>query len=173
MGTGPFPGVKRPWRNADHPPSSSAEVKERIGLYFFFSFGPSWPVLRWPLPLPLRFPLYSVLLKYRNDFNVPLFVPFFSKFPNYWFSLRFFYFFSTFSLLLLHIFLLFPFPFFSNSISFFCVSPSYFVLRSFPFILFLSFFSSYLPPFAPCTQDNSLAFLTPWISPSSYDSKQQ
>jgi hypothetical protein len=28
MGTGPFPGVKRPGRGADHPPPSSAEVKK-------------------------------------------------------------------------------------------------------------------------------------------------
>jgi hypothetical protein len=26
MGTGSFPGVKRQWRGADHPPPSSAEV---------------------------------------------------------------------------------------------------------------------------------------------------
>jgi hypothetical protein len=30
MGTGSFPGVKRPGRGVDHPPSSSAEVKERV-----------------------------------------------------------------------------------------------------------------------------------------------
>ena len=29
MGTGSFPGVKQPWRG-DHPPPSSAEVKERV-----------------------------------------------------------------------------------------------------------------------------------------------
>jgi hypothetical protein len=28
MGTGPFPGVKRPGRGADHPPPSSSEVKK-------------------------------------------------------------------------------------------------------------------------------------------------
>jgi len=28
MGTGCFPGVKRPGRGVDHPPRSSAEVKE-------------------------------------------------------------------------------------------------------------------------------------------------
>jgi hypothetical protein len=28
VGTGFFPGVKRPERDADHPPPSSAEVKE-------------------------------------------------------------------------------------------------------------------------------------------------
>jgi len=32
MGTGSFPGVKRPGRGVDHPPQSSAEVKERVEL---------------------------------------------------------------------------------------------------------------------------------------------
>ena len=32
MGTGSFPGVKRPGRGVDHPHSSSAEVKERLEL---------------------------------------------------------------------------------------------------------------------------------------------
>jgi hypothetical protein len=32
MGTGSFPGVKRPGRGVDHPPPSSAEVKERLEL---------------------------------------------------------------------------------------------------------------------------------------------
>jgi hypothetical protein len=31
-GTGSFPGVKRPRRGVDHPPLSSAEVKERLAL---------------------------------------------------------------------------------------------------------------------------------------------
>ena len=30
MGTGSFPGVKRPGHGADHPPSYSAKVKERV-----------------------------------------------------------------------------------------------------------------------------------------------
>jgi len=30
MGTGSFPGVKRPGRGVDHPPSPIAEVKERV-----------------------------------------------------------------------------------------------------------------------------------------------
>ena len=30
MDTGPFPGVKRPVRGADHPPPSRVEVKERV-----------------------------------------------------------------------------------------------------------------------------------------------
>ena len=33
MGTGSFPGVKRPGRGVDHPPPSSAEVKESVELY--------------------------------------------------------------------------------------------------------------------------------------------
>jgi hypothetical protein len=41
MGTGSFPGLKRLWRGADHPP----EVKERVELYVFSPSGPSWPVL--------------------------------------------------------------------------------------------------------------------------------
>ena len=41
-----FPGVKRPGRGVDHPPASSADVKERVELYLYFSSsGPSWPVL--------------------------------------------------------------------------------------------------------------------------------
>ena len=47
MGTGSFPGVKRPGRGVDHPPSSSAEVKERVGLYLYSSSGPSLLVEGW------------------------------------------------------------------------------------------------------------------------------
>jgi len=41
MGTGSFPGVKRPGHGVDHPPPSSAEVKERVELYLYSPFGPS------------------------------------------------------------------------------------------------------------------------------------
>jgi len=44
MGTGSFPGVKRPGRD-DHSPPSSAEVKERVDLYLYSPSGSSWPVL--------------------------------------------------------------------------------------------------------------------------------
>jgi hypothetical protein len=45
-----FPWVKRPGCGLDYPPPSSAEVKERVELYFYSPFGPSWPVLGWILP---------------------------------------------------------------------------------------------------------------------------
>ena len=51
MGTGSFQGVKRPWRGIDHPHLSTAEVKERVGLYLRSPSAPSWPVLGWTLPL--------------------------------------------------------------------------------------------------------------------------
>ena len=44
-GTESIPRVKRPGRCVGHPPTSSAEVKERIELYLHFPSGPSWPVL--------------------------------------------------------------------------------------------------------------------------------
>ena len=55
MGTGSFPGVKRPGRGVDHPSPSSAEDKERVELYLCSLYGPSWPVLGWTVPLPLPF----------------------------------------------------------------------------------------------------------------------
>jgi len=39
-----------------------AEVKERVELYIYSPFGPSWPVLGWTLPLPLRLGLPRALL---------------------------------------------------------------------------------------------------------------
>ena len=55
MGTGSFPGVKRPGPGVD-PTPSSADVKERVELYLYSPYGPSWRVLGWhlSLPLPLR-----------------------------------------------------------------------------------------------------------------------
>ena len=47
IGTGSFPGVKRPGRGVDQPPPSSPEVKERVELHLYSSSGPSWPVLGW------------------------------------------------------------------------------------------------------------------------------
>ena len=44
MGTGSFPGVNGPGRGVNHPPPSSAEVKERAGLYLYSPSVPSWQV---------------------------------------------------------------------------------------------------------------------------------
>jgi len=44
-GTVSFPGVNQGGPGTEHPHLSSAEVKERVELYFHFLFGPSWPVL--------------------------------------------------------------------------------------------------------------------------------
>ena len=40
-----FPGVKRPGCGVDYPPTPSAEVKERVGLYLSSISGHSRPVL--------------------------------------------------------------------------------------------------------------------------------
>jgi hypothetical protein len=53
VGTGSFPGVKRPGRGVDHPLPSSAEVKERVELYLYSPSGHSWPVLGLTVPLSL------------------------------------------------------------------------------------------------------------------------
>jgi hypothetical protein len=55
VGTGSFPALKRPGRGVDHPPLYSAEVGGRSELYICSPSGPSWPVIGWPLPLPLPF----------------------------------------------------------------------------------------------------------------------
>ena len=60
MRTGSFPRGKRPGRGVDHPLPSSDEVKERIELYLYSPYGPSWPFLGWNLPFPL--PVNSSLL---------------------------------------------------------------------------------------------------------------
>jgi len=40
-------GIKQPERGVDHPPLSSAEVKERLELYVHSLSRSSWPVLGW------------------------------------------------------------------------------------------------------------------------------
>jgi len=44
MGTSSFPRVKRTGRGVDHPPTTSDEVKERVGLHLHSPSEPSWPV---------------------------------------------------------------------------------------------------------------------------------
>ena len=45
MGTGSFPGVKRPGRGADHPPPSKCRGHERVELYLYSPSAPQWPVI--------------------------------------------------------------------------------------------------------------------------------
>jgi len=45
MVTESFPEVKLPGRGVEHPPPSSSEVKERVELYLYSTYGPSWPVI--------------------------------------------------------------------------------------------------------------------------------
>jgi len=59
-----FPGVKPPGRGVDHAHPSSAEVKKRVELYLYSTYGPSWPVIARTLPLPLPLPLLLPLLSY-------------------------------------------------------------------------------------------------------------
>jgi hypothetical protein len=63
MGTGSFLGVKRPGRGVDHPPPSSAEIKERVELYLYSPFGPSWPVVGRTLLYLFANVVLSVLIK--------------------------------------------------------------------------------------------------------------
>jgi hypothetical protein len=78
MGTGSFLGVKRLGCGVDHPPPSSAEVKERVELYLCSPFGPSWPVLGWTLPLPLPFMTVTEQSSYFNTKKKVL------PYTNYW-----------------------------------------------------------------------------------------
>ena len=45
MGTGSFPGVKRPGRGVDHPTPFKRRGHERVGLYLYSPSGPQWPVI--------------------------------------------------------------------------------------------------------------------------------
>jgi hypothetical protein len=48
-----------PRGGVNHPPPSSAEVKEIIELYLYSTPVPLWPVMVWNLPLPLPFSCFG------------------------------------------------------------------------------------------------------------------
>ena len=48
-----FPGIKRQGLGFEHPPLSSAGVKERVEVHLYSPSGPSWHILRQTLPVPL------------------------------------------------------------------------------------------------------------------------
>jgi len=54
IGTGSFPGVKCLGRGFENPPQFSVEVKERVEIYIYSTYGSSWPVLGQALPLKTR-----------------------------------------------------------------------------------------------------------------------
>jgi len=58
MGTGSVPGVERLGSGVDHPPPSSAEVREKVELYLYSPFGPPWPVLGLLYPARSRWGTY-------------------------------------------------------------------------------------------------------------------
>ena len=61
IGTGSFLGLKQPGCGVDHPPPSSAKVKERVELYLYSPSGVSWYVLGWALlwSLTFKWPVYK------------------------------------------------------------------------------------------------------------------
>ena len=62
MGTGSFPGVKRPGRGADHPPPSKCRGHERVELYLY---SPLWAFMAcYRENLYLYIYLYSPLLAF-------------------------------------------------------------------------------------------------------------
>jgi len=61
MGTGFFPGVKRPGRGVDHPPPTSDEIKERIEL----TFTPLWAFVACSSVNLIIIPPNFVKLKYK------------------------------------------------------------------------------------------------------------
>jgi len=67
--------VKPPGHDINHPPTSSAKVKERVELYLYPLSVPSWQVIGWTLPLPLlkrmstSIPFHSITCFLANSCN--------------------------------------------------------------------------------------------------------
>jgi hypothetical protein len=65
MGTGSFPRAK--WPGRDHPPPSTAVVKERVQLHLYSPFGPSWPLQGRTLSLCTMYSCECFLSLVRTD----------------------------------------------------------------------------------------------------------
>ena len=65
-----LPGVKHQGRGVNHPPSSSAEVKERAELYLYSPCRLTWPGLGSPLPLGYKYPEYHNTKLYKRENNI-------------------------------------------------------------------------------------------------------
>jgi hypothetical protein len=64
------PGISRRGHGFDYPPTSSSGVKERVQVYMFRPFGPSWFVIGLILPLPLLSKQnYSIIFVMHDLFN--------------------------------------------------------------------------------------------------------
>jgi len=63
MGTGTFPGLKRPGRGVNHLSIPTAEFKERVELYVYSSSGSSVPVKGWTLPFCLNMATEILLIQ--------------------------------------------------------------------------------------------------------------
>ena len=62
-----LPGVKRPGRGVDHPPSSNTEVKESVALYIYY---PSGRLLGEPQRLTTINAILKTFQDFWNDLNV-------------------------------------------------------------------------------------------------------
>ena len=70
MGTGSFPGVKRPGRGVDHPSPSSVVVEGRVQLYLFSLCWSSWPVLGWIIALHLQSAKSDIGVSYHKVYKM-------------------------------------------------------------------------------------------------------
>jgi len=64
MGTGSFPGVKRPGRGVEYRSISSADVKERVELLIYSRSGRSLPVIgfvAFTILILLKFSCYNIV----------------------------------------------------------------------------------------------------------------